>query len=230
MTYRKTPPPIHPPIHPLTAVGIGVITLGIYPFIWASRRVREANPHPRYMSHWTVPVCMVIIMIALSRGMTTVVPFIVDPALAAAISVYGNYALFLTTIGLGTWWLVYHFYQIDREQKLLPLILMTFFFSPLALYYLQMRINGLKRDDAMSIQWLTVAVAGVLSAGIATVILINFPIRPEIQRLEVEYRTANSYIQCHEDLGVRYPNEEITPYQYQAYVDDYEDCEAIINQ
>ncbi len=228
MAKKKPLPPIHPRISPFTVLGLGVVTAGLYSYIWTARRYKEVDDDAGWASHWLVPACVILAAILLSVGFTTVIPFVADPYQAAVASVYGNYALLGSVLIFGTWWMVRYMRRIDQEQQVLPLVFMSFFFSPLAIYYLQMELNERSDGSGVLTRWLAVVTSMVLGVGVFTAIYTRFPIDHEIMTLETEYRLANDYITCHEDLSARYPNDEVGAYQYQAYLDAYEDCEAIV--
>lgn len=219
----------HQYISPWIVVALGIVTLGIYACAWTARRYKETNPEAGWVSHWLVPTMVVLVAIALSISFRMVAPFIVSPEAAAVSWVYSNIALLGVAGMLVTWWMVYYMRRIDTSQPLIPLILMSFFFSPLAAYYLQIEISDQPEKGSKVLRWSAVIASTLLGAGTIILIYMQSPIDQEITTLETEYRMTGEYIKCHEALGARFPNEEIGAYQYQTYLDAYDDCESIID-
>ncbi len=214
---------------PLLTFCISVVTVGLYSFIWTSRRYREITPEAGWTSHWLVPTAVSVLAVYVGFNLTTFLPFMFEPHVGAVITAYGYYALWGIVQAITAWWLVAYLTGICENQQRTPLVLMALFFSPLAIYYLQMGINSQKDAEDVYVKWLAVMTAIIFGVGIVAVVHSQYPIRQAVSQLESEFRAANEYVQCHEELGARYPNDEIGAYQYQVYLDAYQDCEEIIN-
>ena len=229
MTKKKQPISTHPHISPLLAFCISVVTIGLYSYIWTSRRYREVYPKAGWASHWLVPTTVSVLAVYVGFNLTTFLPFMFEPHDGAVITAYGYYALWGIAQVMTAWWLVTYLTRIRESQQKVPIIVMALFFSPLAIYYLQADINGQGGAEGTSVKWLAMAMAVVFGVGTVSVVYSQYPIPQMVWQLESDYQTVNEYIQCHEELGARYPNDEIGAYQYQNYLDAYDDCEAIVN-
>ncbi len=229
MAKKKQPePPVHPQLSPLITLCLGIVTLGVYSYIWTSRRYREIDDDASWISHWLVPTVIAMVALVFGANLTTTVPFILKPGIGAVVTVVGYYVLWGFVQAVGAWWMVVYMMRIDENQKRIPLAIMTFFFSPIAVFYLQSKLDNRTWVRRTHARRLVVAVSVLASLSVVATVCAVYPVKNEIRVTESLFYAISEYTQCHEDLQRRYPNKEIGAYQYQVYSDAYDDCEAIL--
>ena len=73
-----------------------------------SLRYDESTAKPEKMSHWVVPIAIIISAVLLSVALMIFTPIMVESVeVAAAVSVYGNYGLLYAAQLLAAWWTVH---------------------------------------------------------------------------------------------------------------------------
>ena len=229
MAKKKQPePPVHPQLSPLITLCLGIVTLGVYSYIWTSRRYREIDDDASWISHWLVPTVIAMVALVFGANLTTTVPFILKPGIGAVVTVVGYYILWGFVQVVSAWWMVVYMMRIDEDRKRVPLAIMTFFFSPIAVCYLQLKLNNQTWARRTRTRWLAVVLSIFAGLSVVVAVYTMYPIKDEIRATENIFYAINEYAQCHEDLQRRYPNKEIGAYQYQVYSDAYDGCEAIL--
>lgn len=228
MVKKKQTAPLHPQTPPLLVFLFCVATLGLYAYIWTTRRYREVNPDAKWLSHWLVPIGWAAACLYAGYLASATIPFVFEPQRGAVITVYAFYALWAIVHITTAWWLAIYLTRIVPDQKRLPIILMAFFFPSIAVYYLQSTMTGTINPNAQFARWFSIVTALMFGGGFAAITITQFHPIQTIEQYEIEYRAAREYTTCHEELNVRYPNDEIGPYEYQRYTDAYEYCESIM--
>lgn len=210
---------------------LGIVTFGLYAYIWVSRRYTESVDDSKWKNHWSVATCIFLLAILCGMGLALVSPLAIsDTAIAAAITVYGSYGLFIVAQLFASWWLVHHITLLNDAwqipTKLPSTIVMAVLFSPLLIWCEQRRLND-DDDEPQGERNGATIIATIVGLSLTLLIYANYPINAEIESLRFEYQTLREYADCHQELEAKYKDMEVDEAQYQTYLSEYADCEAI---
>lgn len=211
---------------------LGVVTFGLYAYIWVSQRYAESVEDNKWRNHWSVATCIFLLGILCGMGLAIISPIVIsDAAIAAAVTVYGGYGLFVLAQLFASWWLVYHVKLLNNAWqvpvKLPSTIIMALLFSPFLIWCEQRRLNDDDSESLWFIRFGATTASAVVGLSLTGLVYANYPINEEIQSLRLEYQTLQEYAACHQDLEARYKDKEVDDAQYQTYLTEYADCESI---
>ncbi len=256
MAAKKSQANTTPPFKQLRAwkvAVLGVVTLGVYFFLWLVLRRREVpDPKPRF-SHWgwMLAIAFGFVSAVLALYLTAIIGMS-DSAAAAAVIVYGLVAVAVVFEAITALWVLQIVTGINRTLGLpvrpVLVYLLGFFCAPLLIVYEQMAINRLHAPSAAKMTQLTQQFGWITLAGIALGVAFNAfsffatpldvtvdqvrrehtEVRKEIERI---FQLAKEYTDCTDKLAREYPEGSATPGEdYKAYSAAYDKCQAIYDQ
>lgn len=230
---------------------LGLVTGGIYSWIWLWRRRQELDARKVWFGHFIWPISTVLVYASLVMAVIfSTVIFVEDEAMVIPITlaVYASALVIELLIGA---WAVRHALAINKASKVCVspwrVGLFTFLLLPIATATQQYLLNAQsakpkKAYDALKQKTQRWMIVGIVIGIVLTIASLVQPFssdelsnvkkayresRQEINKIE---RLSAEYDACIEALEVKYPGEEVDPEQYDAYTAEYNRCQAIYDK